>query len=157
VGIVLLITVAFVLVVVAAFFVAKPAAEAGAQPQMASLASVIGAIVYYVALLSIAGGYTQARNLNEVFNRTSLGGHRLHSTLSAYSLMYIYLTNILGILFTLGLYTPWAQIRLARYRLQAIELEVAGSLDEFVASAGAATPAATGEEITELFDVDFGF
>ncbi len=58
---------------------------------------------------------------------------------------------------TLGLYTPWAQIRLARYRLQGLELEAHGSLDHFVADAAAPIPAATGEEISSLLDVDFGF
>jgi len=40
--------------------------------------------------------------------------------------MQIYLTNLLGIVFTLGLYTPWAQLRLMRYRLGAMSVEVPG-------------------------------
>jgi uncharacterized membrane protein YjgN (DUF898 family) len=59
--------------------------------------------------------------------------------------------------FTLGLYTPWAQLRLARYRLECLELEVRGSLDDFVAATNAPVPAAMGEELTSFFDLDFGF
>ncbi|TLY90511.1 MAG: DUF898 domain-containing protein, partial [Gammaproteobacteria bacterium] len=79
------------------------------------------------------------------------------SDLRATPLISIYLTNLLALIFTLGLYTPWAQIRLARYRLQGLELEAHGSLDDFVAAAAAPIPAATGEEISSLLDVDFGF
>jgi uncharacterized membrane protein YjgN (DUF898 family) len=43
------------------------------------------------------------------------------------------MSNLALIAVTLGVYTPWAQVRLARYRLSAIELEAHGSLDEFAA------------------------
>ena len=101
-------------------------------------------------------GYTHARNLNEVIGHTSLGPHRLHSSLSARRLIGIYFTNGLGMLLTLGLFTPWAQVRLARYRFEAVEVEVHGSLDQFVATTAARVPAAAGEEISSLFDIDFG-
>ncbi len=55
-------------------------------------------------------GYTQSRNLNEVFAHTSIGPHRLHCKLSASRLIGIYFTNLLAMVFTLGLYTPWAQV-----------------------------------------------
>jgi uncharacterized membrane protein YjgN (DUF898 family) len=114
-------------------------------------------VAWYVILLSVMQGYIHARNLNEVFSHTTLGPHRLTSRLRATELIFIYLRNIFFIVFTLGMYTPWAQIRLTRYRLEALELEAHGSLDEFVAGAAAAVPAAAGEEISSFLDVDFGF
>jgi uncharacterized membrane protein YjgN (DUF898 family) len=111
----------------------------------------------YAVWLSGLHGYTQSRNLNEVFGKTELGPHRFVSSLSATSLAGIYLKNLFLIVVTLGLYTPWAQIRLARYRLESIELEAHGSLDEFAAAAAAPVPAAAGEEIGSFFDLDFGF
>ena len=79
------------------------------------------------------------------------------SNLSAVGLTGIYLTNLIGVVLTLGLFIPWAQIRLARYRLAAMEVEAQGSLEELVAGAAAPVPSATGEEISSLLDVDFGF
>jgi len=114
-------------------------------------------IAWYVVFFAVIQGYPHARNLNEVLSHTSLGPHRLSCEMSAGELIFIYLRNIVCILFTLGFYTPWAQISLARYRLEAVELEVHGSLDEFVAAAVAPVPAAAGEEISSFFDVDFGF
>jgi uncharacterized membrane protein YjgN (DUF898 family) len=131
-----------------------PGDAAGAQMQAISTAV---AVLVYVPFLAMILGYTQARNLNESFNSTSIGPHRLVSSLSASKLSGLYLTNILGILLTAGLFIPWAQLRLARYRLEHIEIEVHGSLDEFVASNGAGPVAAAGEEITSFMDVDFGF
>lgn len=114
-------------------------------------------LAMYAGMFSVLHGYTQARNLNEVISKTSLGPHRLISRLSATDLIFIYLSNTLFIVCTLGLYTPWAELRLARYRLEAMELEAHGSLDDFVAGAAASIPAAAGEEISSFLDVDFGF
>ena len=111
----------------------------------------------YIFLFAVVHGYTYARNMNEVFSHTSLGEHRFASKLEASSLIGIYLSNVFLVILTLGVYTPWAQIRLARYRMEAIELEAYGSLDEFVAASSAAVPAATGAELSSLLDVDFGF
>jgi uncharacterized membrane protein YjgN (DUF898 family) len=119
--------------------------------------AVIPALTSYALVLPTVHGYTQARNLNEVFNNTSLGPHRFFSRLSASSLIGLYLSNLALIVVTLGLFTPWAQIRAARYRLEAIELEAHGSLDEFTTAAAAPLPSATGEELTSFLDVDFGF
>lgn len=118
--------------------------------------SMMSAALLYAALLPMVLGYTHARNLNEVIGHTSLGPHRLRSSLSAQRLIGIYFTNGLGMLLTLGLFTPWAQVRLTRYRFEAVEVEVHGSLDEFVATTAARVPAAAGEEISSLFDIDFG-
>jgi len=119
--------------------------------------SVVPVALAYILMFAVVHGYTQARNLNEVFSHTMLGEHRILSRLAAGSLIGIFLSNTFLIILTLGLYTPWAQIRLARYRLEALELEAHGSLDDFVAAAAAEVPAATGEELSSLLDVDFGF
>jgi uncharacterized membrane protein YjgN (DUF898 family) len=126
-------------------------------PVVRRILAVIPALTSYALLLPSVHGYTQARNLNEVFSSTSLGPHRLISRLSASTLIGLYLSNLALIVVTLGLFTPWAQIRVARYRLEAIELEVHGSLDEFTTAAAAPLPSATGEELTSFLDVDFGF
>lgn len=126
-------------------------------PAMTRLVSFLPLLLVYGVMLPVVHGYTLARNLNEVFGHTTLGPHRLISVLSASDLAGIYLSNIALIVLTLGIYTPWAQVRVARYRLGAIELEAHGSLDEFVATSAAPVPAAAGEEITSFLDLDFGF
>ena len=59
------------------------------------------------------------------------------------------------ILISLGLLIPWVSIRMARYRLDHFKLLPAGDLNEFVASQQEEV-ATTGEEASEVFDVDVG-
>ena len=129
---------------------------AGGQKPASSVLSTFIPLLTYAIILPVVLGYTQSRNFNEVFEHTSLGPHQLHCRLSASTLIGIYFTNLLAMVFTLGLYTPWAQVRLARYRFESFELEARGSLDEFVA-AETEVPSAAGEELTSFFDLDFGF
>jgi uncharacterized membrane protein YjgN (DUF898 family) len=126
-------------------------------PKDARIITIVTTLLIYGVLFPIVIGYTQVRNLNEVFDHSSIGSVRIHSTLSAGSLIGIYFTNLLGIVFTLGLYTPWAQVRLARYRFRCLEVVTTDSLEQFVAGAARSVPAAAGEEISSFFDLDFGF
>ena len=57
---------------------------------------------------------------------------------------------------TFGLATPWAQIRLARYRASKLSIVGDVDFDQFVGDKKAEVNA-TGEEIAEMFDVDLSF
>ena len=71
-------------------------------------------------------------------------------------LAWIYIVNVIAVLFTLGLATPWAVIRTFRYRMK--HLIVAAPTTAVFAAAPASEVSATGEEMAEMFDVhvDFG-
>jgi uncharacterized membrane protein YjgN (DUF898 family) len=99
--------------------------------------------------------FLKARIANLVYNGAHLDGHGFRSTLSAFELTSLYLTNTVAIVLTLGLYVPWARVRMARYRAGRLVLVAAGDLDGFVA-AQREQVASTGEEVSELFDVDIG-
>lgn len=90
---------------------------------------------------------------NLVWNHTQLEGHQFHSDLRLGRLTWITLSNYLGVICTLGLFLPFAKIRLLRYRLEAISLQPDGSLDDFVA--GVAEQVGTlGEGMADLMDFD---
>lgn len=59
-------------------------------------------------------------------------------------------------MFTLGLATPWAQIRMARYRAEHMALSGETDWDKFVGEKKDASRA-LGEEIDDMFDVDISF
>ena len=113
-------------------------------------------LAFYLALFLILGPWFSARIQNLVWNGTALGPHAFSSRVRARDLFAIYLTNFIGIVLTLGLYKPFADIRLARYRLQHMALNAQGSLDEFVAGQQQGVNAA-GEEAADLFDFDISF
>lgn len=140
------------------------------QPQLAELlatqdtedADTVAAIglgvflaVYVLAFLLLAPWFS-ARLQNLVWNHTTLGPHAFTSDVRARALFWIYLTNFLGIAATLGLYKPFADVRLTRYRLEHIALVPAGDLDAFMADRQRAIDA-TGEEAADLFDFDISF
>ena len=122
-----------------------------------------GAAIGFVALLFVGvilvplaiGAYWERSFTNAVFNGLMIGPHRVKCGIRMGRLLWLYVTNVLGVLFTLGLFYPWALIRRLRYQLECMEVEVEGSLDSFAAAA-APEASATGEAIGEVFDLDFG-
>lgn len=99
--------------------------------------------------------YLQISRINLFFNNTSLAQHGFRSSLKLGGMLWIHITNLLGMICTLGLFYPWAKVRMARYRAAHLEMAVAGDLNSFVADQ-AADISATGEELGEALDVEFG-
>jgi uncharacterized membrane protein YjgN (DUF898 family) len=112
---------------------------------------VIGA---YVGLLPVYA-YIRARTINAVWNNIRVGVVRFESVLRARDLIWIYVSNLLAIILTVGLATPWAVIRLLRYRAAKTRVIASAPLDSFV-QAEAQQVSAVGQEIGEMFDFDIG-
>ncbi|MEK6748300.1 MAG: YjgN family protein [Pseudomonadota bacterium] len=114
-------------------------------------------VIYTLMLIfyTIVFAYFNARATNAVYNNTRLGEHRLHADLRATGLLALYAQNLLAIIFTLGLYIPWAKVRAAQYWAAHIRLIPVGNLDGFVAEQQSAM-SSVGEEISGMFDVDIG-
>lgn len=121
-------------------------------------AMIVGAVLVYIGMLVAYGfmfAYAKARYTNIMFCGTQIDGHQLSSDLSPWGLLKVYVVNILGIIFTLGLFIPWAKVNIARYTADHVFLIPNGDLDRFVADQQSAV-AATGEEMGEMFDMDIG-
>jgi uncharacterized membrane protein YjgN (DUF898 family) len=99
--------------------------------------------------------YVAARTTNAVWSATRLGSHRFASHLPVGGYIRLTMVNWLCIIFTLGLFIPWARVRIARFRAEYLALEVSGSLDAFVAGEATAVTA-FGDESAEMFDLDIG-
>ncbi len=108
--------------------------------------------IFMSAMYLFLFAFIGARVSNAVYNNTRLEGHALQSTLRARDLFWLYLSNTLGIVFTLGLFIPWAQVRMARYRAERMQFLPQGDLERFVA-ASQAKVGSTGEEVGEMFDL----
>jgi uncharacterized membrane protein YjgN (DUF898 family) len=90
---------------------------------------------------------------NLIWNKTRLGEHQFKSEMRMGRMIFIALTNLLGILLTLGLFTPFAQVRSMKYRIESMTLLPASSLDSFIADKQAQA-SATGEGMADLLDFD---
>ena len=113
-------------------------------------------VLIMVASFLIVGSLFSAYMQNLVWGNTELGAHRFFSRVSARRLLWIRITNFLGVALTLGLYMPFAAIRMLRFKLESMGVAASGDLSEFV-SGQQQQASATGEETAEMFDVDISF
>jgi uncharacterized membrane protein YjgN (DUF898 family) len=113
-------------------------------------------MVVYVFMIVTVQAVMLSRVQNAVWNSSTLGPHRFASRLQARRLVGLMFTNLLATIATIGLFTPFAQVRMARYMAETMELKPRGSLDDFVA-ADAPEVSALGEETAGLFDIDIAF
>ncbi|HET9475368.1 MAG TPA: YjgN family protein [Steroidobacteraceae bacterium] len=100
-------------------------------------------------------GYYQASFVNASFGGVQIGSNYVRSNLQIAPLVWIYVTNLLGIVFTLGLFYPWAKVRQVRYQLENTSIDSDGDLSRFTAHAAQGANV-LGEEAGDFFDVDFG-
>ena len=119
-----------------------------------SLMAIASPLYVLGYVLLIAYFVTALANL--YFNSIQIEGHGFTSALQLPRVAWIYFSNMLAILFSLGLLIPWAQVRMARYRADCLTVHIENSLDEFVA-AEQENVSALGEEIGEVFDVGVSF
>jgi uncharacterized membrane protein YjgN (DUF898 family) len=111
--------------------------------------------VMMLLLLLTVRAYIETTIGNLVWNNVVSGEHRFVSTLRTKHMLWLYMSNVLGIVFSLGLLIPWAEIRMTRYRMNNLKLLAAGELGGVVAKEQQAV-AATGAEISDFFDFDVG-
>ncbi|MEM1379771.1 MAG: YjgN family protein [Pseudomonadota bacterium] len=114
--------------------------------------------VAYVLLLSVSLLVLvyQVGVRNIVFSELTLDGiHKFQSTVSKTRYVWIVVTNLFAVAFTLGLLTPWARIRLARYIAENTYIIPGGPLDEFVANVKE-TQGVIGEEYVDIEGIDVG-
>lgn len=132
----------------------------GGNPfQSGSNKAVVGmivAVLAYLALMAFAIPFLSARLQNIVWNNTTLGPHAFESDIRARDLFGVMLSNIVLIVLTLGLYKPYADIRLARCRIERIRFLAAEDLETVLAEEHVPV-AATGEEMADVFDLDVAF
>jgi len=111
-------------------------------------------LLFYPFLMLVYGYvYTQITNLS--INHTFLPHIQFESRLETGQICWLYFTNALAIIVSLGLLIPWAKIRMARYRIACLSLNSTGDLDQFI-SAEAEQAEGIGEEVGDFLDIDIG-
>jgi len=133
------------------------------QDKMRDMFEHPGMLLYMVPVFALYAlvifsfyGYLQARIGNLVWNNTTLDKLSFKSSLRARDFIWLYFTNILAIMLTFGLATPWAQVRMAKYRISKLQIVGDVDFDRFIGDKKAEVKA-TGEELADMFDVDLSF
>lgn len=98
--------------------------------------------------------YLRVRYVNLMWNSSTLddNGFRFESTLRVRDVLWLYASNLVVVLCTLGLAVPWAMVRLARYRAERLVVLANKRLDGFVVDQEAERSAA-GAEAVDAFDI----
>nr|WP_255528917.1 DUF898 family protein [Glaciecola sp. MH2013] len=112
--------------------------------------------IVFIGIGLLIAAYLTARVRNYIYEQTVLDGNiRFKSSLSARGLAMLMFTNLLIVIFTLGLGTPWVKVRLARYYANNTLVAADVDLSEFV-SIKQQEQSSLGEQIGDAFDVDIG-
>ncbi|MES2317430.1 MAG: YjgN family protein [Pseudomonadota bacterium] len=114
---------------------------------------VYGVLSAYAFYLFVTP-YLQSRVQNLVWQHTELAGHRFTSKVKARRLLWIHSTNLLLVTLTCGLYKPFAQMRVMKYRVECLTLVPDGSLEEFMCEHAGDNAGALGQETGDLFDIE---
>ncbi|HEY3665101.1 MAG TPA: DUF898 family protein, partial [Polyangiaceae bacterium] len=121
---------------------------AGFDPRALQQVTIATYLLYFVIFV-----YLKARITNLVWSGTQLGNVRFDSSLGFGPLLWLYLSNSAAVIATAGLLTPWAVVRVAKYRAEHFEVWLEGSLEDFEGS-DTSTVRAAGAEVGEMFDLD---
>ena len=116
----------------------------------ATLGPVLVFFIY--PIVGVLGAYWFSKITNHIFENTQLEGVRFKSELDTFELIGLWIVNILLLVITLGLATPWVMVRNARYRISKTKV-IAENIDSFIADQTEKI-SGFGEEIGEAFDID---
>jgi uncharacterized membrane protein YjgN (DUF898 family) len=148
----------FALMIVFVIAVAMLVPGGGGKPDPAAVNGMLAAFSLVYLAMFVVMVFLRVKYANLLWNNTTLGAHRFDSRLRARDMIWIYFSNLVAIVCTVGLAVPWAMIRLARYRAEHFSMVTTGSIEDFLADAEG-EHGATGAELVDALDVgaDFGF
>jgi uncharacterized membrane protein YjgN (DUF898 family) len=113
-------------------------------------------VTFYLSIPLVLGPYVAARTQNLLWDNTRSERVVFQSQLRFRSLFGITLVNWLLIVLTLGLYWPFAKVRTARVKLEAMALEVQGDVDQWLAQAQQKGKGVLGDAAGDFFGMDMG-
>jgi uncharacterized membrane protein YjgN (DUF898 family) len=115
-----------------------------------------GLAVAYLIGFVLVGPFFNAKLQNLVWNHSASEQVRFASHLRFRSLAWLTAKNWVLTLLTLGLYRPFAAINTWKLRLEAVSIDVTGSMDGWDGSDSAAYADASGEAAGDFFGIDVG-
>jgi uncharacterized membrane protein YjgN (DUF898 family) len=121
------------------------------------LAVMGGFIALMLLFVSLIKPYVATRLQNLVWNHTQSEDIHIHSRLKARAMVWLSVKNWLLVVFTLGLYWPFAAIARARMQLEAVSIASRTDLDSLVSHARSQEGEAAGDAAGDLFGLDIGF
>ncbi len=137
-----------------AFIAISQAQKHGGHPNPIAVLKALGVLYGVLILMGISiGPLFHALITNLIWNNTRVGEHRIECNMSPIGLIWITFSNFVLVALTIGLFIPWAMVRVAKFQVEAVRLVPAGDLQEFV-NTEPDKISAVGEETASAFDLD---
>ena len=111
-------------------------------------------LVFYIPFMFGQKGLNDAYFSNYVRNNATLHKASFRGNLNIFKMAWISVSNIVAILFSLGLLYPWARIRYFKYKLEQTSF-ACSDYNQFE-SHGYEQGLTVGEEMMDFFDIDIG-
>jgi uncharacterized membrane protein YjgN (DUF898 family) len=156
-GVALLVYLSFglIIVVMALVFGIAGGEDSGVAAALLATFS-IPLIFAFTILATIVSAFFQGRIRNYIFEQARVADKlKLDSSISTLPFATVMATNLLAIVFSLGLAIPWAKVRLTRYMAENTFVNGDLSLTTAEQAADPAT-SALGDEVAEAFDMEVG-
>ncbi|MBP1748889.1 MAG: hypothetical protein H6Q52_1428 [Deltaproteobacteria bacterium] len=112
--------------------------------------SLLAAVILYTVQAVI-----YSITMNHCWSQTRFGNLQFRSTLTTRHLLFIRITNIAAIIFSLGLLVPWAKIRRLKYILENLSIVSTQDLSTFNGSPGSEL-SALGDAATDFIGIEIG-
>ena len=132
--------------------ISLPQVLIGLLPTGAPIKILVGVFATYIWIFALFPIFL-ALIQNLIWNNTTLGSAHFVSAMKWPRMVVIMLTNLLCIVCTLGLFTPFAKIRALRYRIESLSVTSNENFEQFMAVPQAELTAA-GEGAADLFGFD---
>ena len=92
--------------------------EPNAPASLVASATVVATVALIYAGILLATAYVEAKLFNVIYSSMRPGPHRPEAHLSARRMIWLHVSNLVAILFSLGFLAPWAKVRMAHYRIR---------------------------------------
>lgn len=112
--------------------------------------------VFYGLMPLFTTAYYQSRSQNLIWRNTASQHIQFNSQLTYNATIKTMAANWALILITLGLYWPFAQVNMTRLRLQSININLEGNVDEWVGTAQNQQQNVLGDAAGDFFGIDMG-
>jgi uncharacterized membrane protein YjgN (DUF898 family) len=118
---------------------------------------ILGGVIAAYTTYLVAGPYLQVRIANLAWSNTSFPGVEIRSSMRAWDFVKLQTVNAVLTIVTLGLYRPFAVVRVYRYRLAHLALHTFGSFEQIAAAAARKRSGAAGDGMADFFGVDLSW
>lgn len=120
--------------------------------EAAGILTMLLTVMMYLTLFV----FFTVKTTNLRFNHATLSSHAFSANYTTASYMWLVLSNTVAIVLTIGLFIPWAKVRVASYKAEHTKMLVDGDLNQF-SSAVSQRVGPLGEGVSDVFDMDVGF